>query len=66
MPSFRADSLLRFPVLMMEATKTNQFHGLSTLRAQERVKQPKSEQAKALEAYLKKYTGGGDSGAYFR
>ena len=57
------DRRLHFIVLMMEAAKTNQFHGLSTLRAQERVKQPKTEQAKALEAYLKKYTGGGDSGA---
>ena len=57
------DRRLHFIVLMMEAATTNQFHGLSTLRAQERVKQPKTEQAKALEAYLKKYTGGGDSGA---
>lgn len=40
----------------MEASKANIFAGMSTLRAEERVKQPPSEKAKLLEAYLKKYT----------
>ncbi len=34
----------------------NRFEGMSTLRGKEREQQPKSDQAKALEKYLQKYT----------
>ena len=37
---------------------SNQFAGLSTLRAAERKTQPVSESAKAMAAYLSKYTEG--------
>ena len=40
----------------MDQPKTNMFAGMSTLRAQERARLPQSEEAKALQAYLKKYT----------
>jgi len=42
--------------------KVNQFHGLSTLRAKEKLSQGKSEQAIALEKYLQKYGNDKDAG----
>ena len=40
----------------------NRFEGMSTLRSKEREAQPKSDQAKALEKYLQKYTDSKPSG----
>ena len=48
----------------MEDGKSNQFYGLSTLRAKEKEKQPKSEQAKAMADYLKKYNDGPANGEF--
>ena len=44
---------------MASVKSSNIFEGKSALRQADKQIQPKSEQQKALEEYLKKYQGGG-------